>query len=336
MWKETTKRERNMKIFREELDEFLPTSILDFHVHILNSSVVPAGERFDCAGHPIEKYDLEDLTCDLADLYPGRAVSAVCFGFPDVRYDLQKSNNYLAEKCDGIRFFPFRLFDPHESSDAFQKDLETRRFVGIKPYPDYVRRSNINDVEIREMLPDWAMETVNALGLIVMLHIPRKARLADPLNQSQIIELCAKYPRAKIVLAHIGRAYFLKNITGNLENLKDIPNLFFDLTMVSNWEVLEYLFQRVDGSKIFYGTDIPLGLAPGKSVEINDQYTYVTPVAWHLSISDDHGKLVFTSFIYEEIRAIKKAVQRLGLGRSFVEGMFYSNGMRLLTARNSI
>ena len=69
---------------------------------------------------------------------------------------------------------------------------------------------------------------------------------------------------------------------------------------------------------------------PGKAVEINDQYTYVTPVPWKLSISDDHGRLCFTSFAYEELRAIKKAVARVGLDRQFVRGLFHDNGMRLL------
>ncbi|HQH74654.1 MAG TPA: hypothetical protein PK360_21435 [bacterium] len=82
--------------------------------------------------------------------------------------------------------------------------------------------------------------------------------------------------------------------------------------------------------RILYGTDIPLALAPGKSVEINDQYTYVTPVPWELSISDDHGKLRFTSFLYEELRAVKKAVERLDLPREFTRGLFYDNGMKLL------
>ena len=36
MWRETPKHERNLKIFREEIDDFLPEKILDFHVHLLN------------------------------------------------------------------------------------------------------------------------------------------------------------------------------------------------------------------------------------------------------------------------------------------------------------
>ncbi|MEW6235031.1 MAG: amidohydrolase family protein [Candidatus Omnitrophota bacterium] len=330
MWRETTKHERNRIIFKEEFDAFLPPVILDFHVHVFNEGVVPAEEPYSCGGHPIGRYDLADLEHDLSEIYPGRRTLAVCFGFPHVKYDRQRNNAYLAEQCDNRRFFPFRLFDPLEDApELLRRDLENGRFRGLKPYLDYVRKPNLNDVEIPEMLPDWAMEIADELGLIVMLHIPRKARLADPLNQRQVIELCVKYPRARIVLAHIGRAYYLKNIVGQLHNLKDIPNLYFDLAMLNHWEVMEYLFQNVSPEKILYGTDIPIALAPGKSVEINDQYTYVTPVPWELSISDDHRKLVFTSFLYEELRAIKKAVERSGLGRDFVEGLFYGNGMKV-------
>jgi len=48
-----------------------------------------------------------------------------------------------------------------------------------------------------------------------------------------------------------------------------------------------------------------------------------------LSICDP-SKLIFTSFLYEEIRAIKKAIRRLNLSTNFVEDIFFNNGMRLL------
>lgn len=332
-WKETTQHERNRIIFREELDSFLPDTILDFHVHVFPEKTIPTGDSFSCAGHPIRSYDLDELRGDLTQVYPGKNTLAVCFGFPKVEYDTTRNNDYLASECDRKQFFPLRLFDPpKDNKEQLENDLQSGRFLGIKPYPDYVRKDDINTVEIHEMLPDWAMEVVNDCGSIVMLHIPRKARLADPLNQRQIVELCQRYPNAKIILAHIGRAYYLKNAVGYLENLKNLPNLYYDLAMVNNWEVMEHLFQTVSPEKVLYGTDIPLALGPGKSVEINDQYTYVTPVFWDLSISDDHKKLQFTSFLYEEIRAIKKAVERLGSSNDFTQGLFYANGMNLLNS----
>ncbi|HNS00669.1 MAG TPA: amidohydrolase family protein [Planctomycetota bacterium] len=331
MWRETTKHERNLRIWREELESFVPEKILDFHVHILNAGVMPPGETFSCAGHPIAGYDLDDLAADLAELYPGRETRAVCFGLPDPRYDAGRNNAYLAERCRGARFFALRLFDPvGDTPAALEADLRSGAFLGIKPYPDYVRKADINAVEIPEMLPDWAMEIVDAYGALVMLHIPRKARLADPLNQRQIVELAASRRRARIVLAHIGRAYYLKCVLGNLGAIAPLPNVYVDLAMLNNSEVLEYAFGVLDPSRILFGTDAPLALAPGKAVEINDQYTYVTPVPWKLSISDERRKLVFTSFAYEELRAIRKAVERRGLGRDFLRGLFYENGLRLI------
>lgn len=331
MWRETTKQERNRRIFEAEFEGFLPAKVLDFHVHVFNDGVVPAGETFSCAGHALTKYDLDDLAQDLDEMYPGRETLAVCFGCPSVEYDQKRNDAYVAAHCDGKRFFPLRLFDPvHDTPEGLRADLEGKRFLGLKPYLNYVRKGDPNEVEIVEMLPDWAMAIVNELGLLVMLHIPRKGRLADPVNQRQLAALCAAWPRAQIVLAHIGRAYFLKNIVGQLDGLKGLPNLYYDLAMLNNWEVLEHLFSEVAAEKILYGTDAPIAWAPGKSVEINDQYTYVTPVPWDLSISDDHGKLAFTAFAYEELRAIKKAVERVGLGGDFVEGLFYGHGMRLL------
>lgn len=320
-----------MTIWREELEAFVPKRVLDFHVHIFNKGVVPEGEVFDSGGHSITRYDFDDLEQDLSEMYPGRETLAVCFGTPHLNYDQERNDRYVAEHCDGKHFFSLRLFDPHEDEPkTVRKDLMASKFRGIKPYLDYVRKEDRDDVEIHEMLPAWIMEIVNELGLIVMLHIPRKQRLADPVNQKQVVELCERYPHAKIVLAHIGRAYFLKNIVGSLEKLKDLPNLWYDIAMLNNWEVLEHLFKTVASEKVLYATDIPVALAPGKSVEINDQYTYVTPVPWHLSISDDNKKLVFTAFLYEELRAIKKAVERLGLGEDFVQGLFYWNGMKVL------
>lgn len=331
MWKETTLQERNRIIFQEELDEFLPDTILDFHVHVFHRETIPNQQPFSCAGHPIFEYTLDELANDLKDIYPDRIAMAVCFGFPDNTYNREINNEYLAKLCDRQRFFPLRLFDPvFDDQAALVNDLQEKKYFGLKPYPDYVRKFDVKTVEIHEMLPAWAMEIVNDFGLIVMLHIPRPARLADPLNQRQIIELARRYPKAKMILAHIGRAYYLKTILGNLETLKEFPNLYFDLAMVNHWEVMEYLFQHIPAGRILYGTDIPLALAPGKSVEINDQYTYVTPVPWSLSISDDHRKIQFTSFLYEELRAIKKAVFRAGLDNEFVVRLFYKNGLSLL------
>ena len=100
MWRQTTRKEENRRIWAEELDSFVPKKVLDFHVHIFGKGVVPEGDFFPCAGHPIKKYGLDDLAQDLADLYPGHETLAVCFGLPDVAYHQQCNDQYVAKNCD--------------------------------------------------------------------------------------------------------------------------------------------------------------------------------------------------------------------------------------------
>lgn len=330
MWRETTQHERNLKIWQEELDGFVPARVLDFHVHVFHAGSLYEGQGFDCGGHRLTSYTFEDLSRDLAEVYPGRDCSAVCFGLPYPENNNAENNRYIGQGSDGKRFFGLRLIRPDESPETVAREVREQGHVGFKPYPNFVPKADLNEVEIHEMLPASLMRVADEMGLIVMLHIPRKGRLADALNQRQIIELCRDYPRARIVLAHIGRAYFVKNVVGYLDPLKDIPNLYIDLAMLNNWEVIEHAFTVWPAERILYGTDIPISLAAGKAVEINNQYTYVTPEPWPLSISDDHGRLVFTSFLYEELRAIKKAVERIGPSPDFVDKLFYKNGMSLL------
>lgn len=329
MWRETAKHERNRRIFREEFDSWLPERILDFHVHVLNEAAARGQKPWTPGGHAVKKYDFADLREDLAGLYPKRRTFAVCFGSPYRDYDLASNNRYVARGCDNKRFFAFRLIDPNEDPAIVRQELLSGAYLGVKPYLNYVRKP-ADDVEINDMLPPWAMEIIDELGLIVMLHIPRKLRLADPLNQEQLVALCRRYKRARIVLAHVGRAYYMKNVLGQLERLKRLPNLWYDLAMLNHWEVLEHLFTTVPADKVLYATDMPISLAPGKSVEINNQYSYITPVPWDISIHDQTGRVQFTSFAYEELRAIRQACERAGLGRRFLNGLFYENGMRLL------
>lgn len=331
MWKETTKHERNLKIFTDELDDFLPEKILDAHVHCFDERIPPQEVTFNTLGRNLERYLVSELAADAAELYPGRDFSAICFGFPNEQVDIALNNDYIFEACDGRRFLPFRLIRPNETPEAIDRDLSARPWRGVKPYLNFVDKPK-GEIEIFDMLPHAQLEVLDAHRACIMLHIPRGQRLADPVNQRQIVEMATRYPGLTIILAHVGRAYYLSNIVGQLDRLRPLANVYFDTTMVINWEVLEYLFQQVQPHKILYGTDAPLALSPGTSVEINHQYTYITPNASPLSIGDDHHTIVFTSFVYEQLRALKKAVARCKLPRGFVEDLFYHNARRLLDA----
>ena len=299
MWRDAAFVEKNARIFREEFESFLPGKLLDFHVHLVNEATGAGLPPFPAGGHPLTKYDLGDFEEDVATALPRRDVSAVCFGMPDPKYDWRENNSYVASVASE-RYAALRLFSPIEDTpETLAADIRTGRFKGLKPYPDFANPKAPGSTEVRDVIPEWCMEMADRHGLAIMLHIPRKERLADGKNLAQIAEYARRFRNARIVIAHVGRAYFLKNVVGNIER---------------------------------FGSDAPIAFAPGKSVEINDGYTYVTPVPWDLSIQDTKGRVAFTSFLYEEIRAVKKAVMRAGEGDDFVTALFHDNGARLLSS----
>jgi len=330
-WNAPVERDYNLKIVDEELKDFLPAKIFDAHVHISPPDGFAPVAPFNCAGVPLTSYTYEELAADLKIAFPNRHAEALCFGFPFPKLNTERNNAYVGSSADFKRFFPLRLLDPQRDTAAtVNADIDRYGFLGLKPYPDYARPNDIPNAEIPEMLPDWAMAIAHERRLLVMLHIPRPKRLEDPLNRRQLRELCTRWPGAKIILAHVGRAYYLRGVTGFLDDLRELPNLYYDPAMVQNWEVIAYLFRHVPIGKVLFGSDIPIGLAQGKAVEINHQYTYVTPRPWPLALCDEKKKLQFTSFLNEELRAIKQAAEAAQLSRADVAAFFYDNARALV------
>ena len=62
MWQETTRHERNLRIWDEQLDDFVPERVLDFHVHVWDRATVGAAEPFSCGGHSLDEYDFDEGT----------------------------------------------------------------------------------------------------------------------------------------------------------------------------------------------------------------------------------------------------------------------------------
>ena len=330
-WRDAGFIERSRAIFRSEFDSFLPDRIIDAHVHISQAGLYPPAEPNNSGGVPLTRFDYDDLKFGFKTFLPNRSTGAICFGSPNVSLDNTANNRYVAENApDG--FYPFRLLDPVKDTEKILRaDIETYGFIGLKPYLTFVRKKNEDDVEISEMLPDWAMRVADEKRLLITLHIPRKQRFADPLNRAQIERLARSYPNATLLIAHIGRAYFYQNIVGSLDNLIDLPNVYLELAMVQNADVLEYCFSRFPLDRIIYATDAPIAFAPGASVEINNQYSYITPNEWKLAIHDAKPRIEYTSFMYEELRAIKKAAVRSRLKESVIEDLFYRTTLQLVS-----
>src|SRR5208337_739501 len=105
------------------------------------------------------------------------------------------------------------------------------KFLGAKVY---LTRSaphiNERDIQIYDFLPRHQLGVLNKHGWIVMLHIPRQARLRDPLNLTQMIEIERHYPSVNVIIAHVGRAYCPEDIGNAFEVLGDTRRMLFDIS----------------------------------------------------------------------------------------------------------
>lgn len=325
------------QIYENELRGFLPEKILDAHIHIFDESCKVPGTKFS-SQNVYQKFggifSYEQCLEWAAALMPEQRFHLNCFGHPSFESDLEASADYSGNISDNERCFGMALVSPHDSAKTVIRRVERNRLIGYKPYLNFVDWKEPRDITIEDMLPPAQMEAADERGLAIMLHIPRSERLADPVNQRQMVEICQRYPRTKIIFAHIGRAYYLNNIIGFLDGIAACPNAYIDTAMVNHEGVLEYAFSNFPRERILFGSDAPIAFLRGKSVEINNQYAYLMGENYAIgsSIFDANHAVIFTSFYYEQLRGIKLASERAGLSSIGIESLFFNNAYELFSA----
>lgn len=318
------------KIFIEEFKEKLPQKIFDSHVHIIKKSSFPPGfslgeksflKRFN------DEFILADAVKSYREILPGTEVSLVGFGFPDPHTDRSDAADF---GVDNEHVFGLRLLSPSDSLEEIDRDLRKFHLAGLKPYPDLVPQIPGRQVSLKDFFSEEQLKYMDRSGLVTTIHIPGKDRLNDPQTRKLMVEFCREYPNANFIFAHIGRAYFMRGITGLLDELAECPNAWLDTAMVNHRDVLKYTFDHFPAERILFGSDAPISLLHGKSVEINHQYAYVTSEKIQLGnvIHDVNGTVVYTLFLYEQLRSILDC----GLTSEYLKDFFFNNAYRLFSS----
>ncbi len=328
---------RDRAVYEQELGDFLPSKIFDAHVHLFDHSCLLPGKTFppkSCYQKFGGMFTLEQLLEWAAVWLPDRELHVNGFGQPSYDSDLDQSGVYSGRISDNRRFFGLALVSPKDKIETVVRRVKSNRLCGYKPYLNFVDWKPVPDITIEDMLPADQMEYADECGLAIMLHIPRPERLADPVNQKQMVELCNRYPNARIIYAHIGRAYYLSNVEGFLDGIARCPNAFIDTAMVNHEGVLEHAFRHFPRERILFGSDAPIACLRGKSVEINNQYAYLMGEDYEIgtSIHDASHAVDFTSYFYEQLRGITLAARRAGLGATEVENILFNNASSLFRA----
>jgi predicted TIM-barrel fold metal-dependent hydrolase len=337
-------KEVDRAVYRESLADFLPARIIDAHTHVWRDQHThhdaSAFKRVVSWPALVAKDNtVEDLVEGYRLLFPGKTVTPLMFSSIYEGDDIHAMNAYVSE-CAASRGFPALIYaHPTWAPKDLEKWIRKGRFMGAKVYlnlaPAYIPQK---EIRIFDFLPPAQLDVLHRNKWVAMLHIPRDGRLRDPVNLAQMLEIERNWPGVRLIIAHVGRAYCDEDMGDAFDTLKATKGMVFDFAANTNDRVFEAALRAFGPERCLFGSDMPITRMRMRRICEAGRYINIVPRGLYGDVSADKNMREvdppeadrISFFMYEEVLAIKRAVERLGLGRSDVEAVFYANARRFL------
>ncbi len=327
-------REVDKTIWREEIENFLPERIFDFHCHIFKRdgfhSSIPKEIKIYLPGN------LNSLIKRSEILFPKRKMKYLLTGWPIPSSDLIKQNEFVFHQIETAQKETFGLMtiSPDMKPDYLIREIQNKGFIGFKPYKCFSQGKDPEDSRIEDFLPKGQLEVADQYRLIITLHLSKKKGISEPQNLEDLERFFSDYPNVIWNLAHCGRAFIPENLEKALPTLKRWNkkniNVYYDTAAVNDSEVFYLLLTEIGVKRILFGSDNPIGFLRGKCIGLGYDWTFITEDKF--SFKESFGKVKPTFLLYEELRALKRAAQRANLLNEEIEDIFYRNAERILSS----
>jgi predicted TIM-barrel fold metal-dependent hydrolase len=333
------------EFYQRRIRESLPDWLIDFHSHVwLDQFQSHEGKESSRAVSWARRVAVENSIQDLKETYrlmfPDKQVLPLIFGLAlSLGDDLERGNEYVHDSAETNRLPRLIFADPSWGEAEFEARILKGRFVGAKVY---LTRSDPRlpeeEIQIYDFLPHHQLKVLDKHGWIVVLHIPRRGRLRDPLNLAQILEIERRYPNAKVVIAHVGRAYCRDDVGNAFEVLAETRQMRFDISANTSEENFQALIRAVGSRRILFGSDLPVTRMRMRRTCENGTYVNLVPKGLYGDVSGDpHLREAegaeaeaLTFFLYEEIHSFLRAARGEGLAARDLSRIFYDNAAELL------
>jgi predicted TIM-barrel fold metal-dependent hydrolase len=337
----------DLDFYRQRLQSFLPARLIDIHTHVWLDKFKSHQEEENLRAvtwpsRVARDNSIEDLMETYRLMFPDKKVLPLIFGHAlSLGDDIDGGNEYVRECARRYRIPALIFADPRWSEVELEERIRAGKFLGAKVY---LTRSDPRlperDIQIYDFLPHHQLQVLDRHGWIVMLHIPRPARLRDPLNLAQIIEIERRYPNLRLIIAHVGRAYCPEDIGDAFEVLSETRKVVFDISANTSEETFAQAIRAVGPQRILFGSDLPILRMRMRRICEGGTYINLVPRGFYGDVSGDpHLREVdgqdaeqLTFFMYEEIDAFRRAATATGLGEKDLEAIFYGNAAQLLCA----
>jgi len=328
--------------WQEHLEDWLPRRIFDAHTHVNEPQfrITPMTEekrRQYWVNEVAEPIGAEQAQHCYETVFPGRELSCLTFGFPDLDFDIEAGNASLQAECMKRGWYRLAVVRPQWSAERVAQELDLPNVLGVKVYyalisQDAATRDKHLEASIFDFLPHHQLELLNRRHAWVTLHVPKADRLGHPGNIAEIRQIRRQYPDITLVIAHLGRCYTLPHAQEALPHFAGDEGLYFDNSAVLNPDVHRFALQTLGPHRILYGTDNPILYMRGRRQWQGRSYVNRTSYPFHFNRDREPPEVEarYTLYMYEALRAIKEACQRLDLDRTAVEAIFSGNARRLI------
>lgn len=313
------------------LEDFIPREIFDAHTHLFHTRHFAPGNR--PAFLPEDTgFGLAEYREALGRWLPGRKVEGLFFAYPSKGNDRRGENAFMvAEMAKLPADSPSRalvLAAPEDDPGYVRELFATKAFVGIKPYRLYAPYDDTTQVLIEEFAPEWMWRLCDEHDGILMLHIMRSEGIADPQNLEDIERLCTRFPRCRLVLAHVARSFNYRTALKGLRRLVRLDNVVLDNSAVTEPEAMLAALDTLGPRRLLWGSDFMVSELRGKAFTMGNGFSWL--------YSDElpcKAVTAFESFTLvgiEGLLSLREACDAFSASRQDVEDIFRGNGLRLL------
>lgn len=316
------------KLLGKAVDGFVPDQVFDVHTHLFHSRHFAAGKRPQFLDEG-RGYGMEDFQQAMSRWLPGRKVEGLFFGYPSAGNDRAGENAWVRSQIDlKTNSRALVLAAPGDNPAEVRRLIGTGEFAGIKPYRLYADVPDTREAEIESFAPEWMWEVCHDHDGIMVLHIMLAGGITDPRNVNALRRLCRRYPRCRLVLAHIARSFCYRHARDGLHAVADLENVVADTSAVTQAGAFTAALKVLGPRRVLWGSDYMVSELRGSCVTQGDGFT------WIYSEDESAEKLTvfgqYTLVGIESLLCLREACEDAGMTRGDIEKIFRGNALQLL------
>lgn len=317
----------------EKLASFLPDKIFDMHMHIGTEKGCPTVTKPEAQWPAKGDFGMDKYLAEEGRLFPNaKIIRANMIGMPDVAMKDRNSGcreeitRFIAEELNKHPECVAEILTlAGDTREDIEKQLIHPNIRGIKCYHQTAAGENTFQCNTWEFLPEAAWQVASERNLCITLHMVRDLALADPDNIDYICTMAAKYPKARLILAHAARGFAPWTVEENIGKLVSYENVYFDLSAVCEPDAMYTILKACGHKRVFWGSDYAVSMFRGKCVSVGPSFLWLYKEQLEACTSNTP----FSAYLVgiEGLIALERASRYLDLTRQQVEDIFYNNAM---------